>query len=101
LSFGFNLFFFLLIDVAIARLNDEKEKVGLMKMDDLKENCDNKKNWMSSAQLWTNQTKSVILIFYKLVNSPFFNCDFVLIEVRFEINFLFCRRMKVMMIGFC
>jgi len=55
----------LLIDVAIARLNDEKEKVGLMKMDDLKENCDNKKNWMSSAQLWTNETKSVILIFFR------------------------------------
>lgn len=48
----------LLLNDAIARLNDEKERVRLMKMDDLKENCDNKKNWMSSAQLWTNETKS-------------------------------------------
>jgi len=62
--FFVNFLFLLLIDVAIARLNDEKEKVGLMKMEDLKKNCDNKKNWMSSAQLWTNQTKTVILIFF-------------------------------------
>lgn len=80
----------LLIGVAIARLNDEKEKVRLMKMDDLKENCDNKKNWMSSAQLWTNETKSVILIFFKLANYPFLLIVvFFFIEVRFETKSVF------------
>lgn len=67
--------FFLLIDIlmigsAIARLKDEKEKVRLIKMRDpvlVNENSDNKMNWMSSVQLWTNQTKSVILNFFKIL----------------------------------
>lgn len=53
-----------MIGSAIARLKDEKEKVRLIKMRDpvlVNENSDNKMNWMSSVQLWTNQTKSVIL----------------------------------------
>jgi hypothetical protein len=49
---------------AIERLKDEKEKVRLMKMEDPKncgDNNNSKNNWMSSVQLWTNETISVIL----------------------------------------
>ncbi|XP_045816829.1 transcription factor HHO5 isoform X3 [Trifolium pratense] len=48
----------ILLNNAIETLKEEKEKVRLMKMEDPKNSSDNKKNWMNSVHLWTNENNS-------------------------------------------
>ncbi|GAU17394.1 hypothetical protein TSUD_232700 [Trifolium subterraneum] len=48
----------ILLNNAIETLKEEKEKVRLMKIEDPKNCSDNKKTWMNSVQLWTNEKNS-------------------------------------------